>query len=67
MYRVLTPEVMQALIQNNLYDVWINGHQLVLLTYAHEIRYFAGLPTVFKTVSVLMKEIDQIARSMRNK
>lgn len=65
MYRVLTPEVMQVLIENNQYDVWINGRQLMLMTFADEVRYFAYLPSAFKAAAVLMKEVDQIARSMR--
>lgn len=65
MYMTLTPEVMDTLKRNNKYDVWCNGKQLVLLTFGDYSRYFAGAPEVFKNAEVLMKEIDKVARYMR--
>lgn len=65
MYRILTPEVMDVLKRNNHYDIWINEGQLVMLTFADaEARFFAGIPEVMENATTLLKEIDQIARSL---
>jgi hypothetical protein len=66
MYQILTPEVMQALKQHDLYDVWINGSKLVLISGVATVdHYFAGIPAVFKNAQLLMDEIDVIARALR--
>lgn len=65
MYTVLTPEVMDVLKRNNRYDVWLNGNQLVLLTFGDYARYFAGTPEAFANAETLMREIDKIARAIR--
>lgn len=66
MYTTLTPEVMQALVENNMFDVWVNGKQLMLITFADEVRYFAGIPAAFKNAELLLQEIDKTARALRN-
>jgi hypothetical protein len=65
MYTILTPEVMDTLKHNYKYDVWMNGHQLVLLTFGDYPRYFAGTSEAFKNAETLMREIDKIARAVR--
>ena len=65
MYVTLTPEVMQTLITNNQYDVWLNGSQLMFITFGDQARYFAGTPVVFSNAITLMKEIDKVARALR--
>lgn len=65
MYAILTPEVMETLKHNNRYDVWLNGRQLVLLAFGDYRRYVAGAPEVFQSASMLMQEIDKIARALR--
>jgi len=62
MYTTLTPEVMDTLKNNNQYDVFLNGKQLIFITFGDQARYFAGIPTVFKNAETLMQEIDKIAR-----
>lgn len=66
MYTILTPEVMDALKNNNQYDVWLNGRQLMFITFGDIPRYFAGTPVVFKNAEMLTKEIDKIARALRH-
>jgi hypothetical protein len=66
MYTTLTPEVMDALKHNDQYDVFLNGKQLMFITFGDQTRYFAGIPTVFKNAISLMHEIDKIARSIRS-
>lgn len=65
MYRILTPEVMDFLKRNNYYDVWLSGNKLTLITFGDQRRYFAGLPTMFETAMTLTREIDKIARALR--
>lgn len=66
MYTTLTPEVMDTLKNNNQYDVFLNGKQLIFITFGDQPRFFAGIPIVFKNAELLMKEIDKIARAIRN-
>ena len=65
MYTVLTPEVMDELKHNDMYDVWLNGTQLMLITFGDEARYFAGIPSAFKHAEMLLHEVDRIARAVR--
>lgn len=66
MYEVLTPEVMDLLVKNNHYDIWINGRQLMLITSSmQQAMYFAGIPQAFENAHLLMTEIDKIAREIR--
>lgn len=59
---VLSPEVMQALKEHNYFDVWIQGKELMLIT--NGVNFFPTIPDAFKTIEVLMEEIDVIARSV---
>jgi hypothetical protein len=63
---VLTPEVMQKLLEYKYYDVWIDGDKLVVFAQASPFEYFAGIPEVFPTAEMLLQEIDKIARSLRH-
>ncbi len=65
MYTTLTPDVMDTLKRNNKYDVWLNGSQLIMITFGDYSRYFAGAPEAFNNAEVLMQEIDKIARPLR--
>lgn len=67
MYTILTPEVMDRLKHNNSFDIWLSERQLKLITFADEARYYAGIPLVFENAYALMKEIDNISRSLRIK
>ncbi|MCW1908802.1 MAG: hypothetical protein KIH63_005685 [Candidatus Saccharibacteria bacterium] len=66
MYTTLTPEVMDTLKSNDQYDVFLNGKQLIFITFGDQARYFAGIPTVFTNAEMLMREIDKIARAIRS-
>jgi hypothetical protein len=66
MYTILTPEVMDALKNNDQYDVFLHGRQLIFITFGDHTRYFAGIPTVFKHAEMLMSEVDKIARAIRS-
>ena len=59
---VLSPEVMQALKDNHYFDLWVHGQDLVLLTQG--VNFFPTIPDAFKTVQVMMREIDLIARRL---
>jgi hypothetical protein len=67
MYTILTPEVMDTLKRNDMFDVWLDSNQLTLITFADQARYFAGTPVAFESAIVLMSEIDKIARAYRSK
>jgi hypothetical protein len=63
---IFSPDVMDALMHNFHYDLWIHDQELMLIVHpATEIEYFAAIPLVFKNVEVLLKEIDKIARALR--
>jgi hypothetical protein len=66
MYVTLTPEVMDTLKSNNHYDVFLNGKQLIFITFGDQARFFAGTPIVFNNVEIIMKEIDKLARAIRH-
>lgn len=62
---VLTPEVMQKLLEYKYYDVWIDGNKLVVFAMASAWEYLAGIPELFPTTEMLLREIDKIARVTR--
>lgn len=59
---VLSPEVMWALKEHAYFDVWVQGQELMLITSG--VNFFPTIPDAFKTVEILIREIDLIARSM---
>lgn len=63
---ILTPEVMQKLLERKYYDLWIDGDKLVVFALASPFEYFAGIPEVFPTAEMLLREIDKIERSLRH-
>jgi hypothetical protein len=63
-YTLLTPEVMQALIAHNRYDIWFHGNDVLLITYGgSRDDYFGGLPAAFETAQTLVAEVDRFARA----
>ncbi len=60
---ILTPEVMQKLLEHKHYDVWIDGNKLVVFSGGFD--YLAGIPIIFPTAEMLLNEIDKIARELR--
>jgi len=62
---VLTPEVMQKLLEYKYYDVWIDGNRLVVFALNTPFEYLAGVPEIFPTAEMLLHEIDKIARKLR--
>jgi len=67
MYRILTPEVMDTLKRNDYFDIWLENNQMTLITTGHLDVYLASVPAVFEITEKLMKEIDLIARTLRQK
>jgi len=62
---ILTPEVMDKLLDNKHLDVWIDGNKLVVFALNGPFEYFAGIPVVFPMVQMLLNEIDAIAKISR--
>jgi hypothetical protein len=63
---ILTPEVMQKLLEYKYYDIWLDGNKLSVFALGSPYEYFAGIPEVFPTTEMLLQEIDKISRSIPN-
>jgi hypothetical protein len=66
-YQVLTPEVMQALVDHAFYDIWLHDQELLLVAYgAGRQQYFQRTPTACSTALLLTREIDRLSRAFRH-
>ncbi len=67
-YQVLSPEVMEALVEHSFYDIWLHGREIVLVGYgAGREQYFTQLPIAFTVATMLTRDVDRIARALRHK
>jgi hypothetical protein len=58
---IISPEVMAALIDKNLFDIYLEGNRLTIYQpHATEIEYFAFVPILLPTAEMLLQEINRI-------
>jgi hypothetical protein len=67
-YMVLSPEVMEALVEHSFYDIWMHDNEITLVGYgAGREQYFAQAPIAFTVAAMLAADVDRIARALRHK